>query len=45
MSYYDYLRLNYVQKDNNIVIDELEDLIRDMSLYGHLIGYTLSNND
>lgn len=44
VSYYDYLRFQYETDKENIVIDELEVLLKHM-LNGHLVGYTLSNND
>ena len=44
VSYYDYLKSNYDTNKENVVIDELETLLKYM-LDGHLIGYTLSDND
>ena len=44
VSYYDYLKSNYDTNKENVVIDELETLLKYM-LNGHLIGYTLSDND
>ena len=44
ISYYDYIENNYDTDKENIVIDELEVLLKHM-LNGHLVGYTLSNTD
>lgn len=41
VSYYDYILKKYDTDKENIVIDELEVLLKHM-LSGHLIGYTLS---
>lgn len=44
ISYYDYIKHNYDTDKENIVIDELEVLLKHM-LNGHLVGYTLSTEN
>lgn len=44
VSYYDYLRFNYDTNKENVVVDELEALLKCI-FNGHLVGYTLSTDD
>ena len=45
VSFEDFLRLNYDEKETKVVIDEVEGLVNEVITPLNLVGYTLSNND